>query len=530
MPVFIQRLFTLTLIFFLLLSVGYTQEIEWGENVDSKKRVSQIIGEDGDEFFVLAYKGKTWYFEKYKGNDAKLAFSKPIDIPQVNDIKTKFGGIYRMETSMIMLTYQYDKSKREFNLFGYTLSNDGKVNKDRTTILNVPVEKKGRMGDFKLDISRDRSKMLIVHIADHKKGEKYTQANIRILTPELVVLKEIQEKYPMKEDKDRFEMSDIIIDNDGSTYMGIARVRREKGEFVTDEINIYSYIPNNGFELTLIPVDLNGKVASSIMFEIDRKGNLVGGGFYGERVRSLLSYTGLKGSYFLKVDRVNEEIEYANIEPFSKDLTAQILSERKANKGKLVSNYFVPRNIVMRDDGGAIMAAEYSLRVIEETRTGTIVRTYHGPIIIVSISPEGVQEWARAIPKNQFWAQQQMLLGGLFAGIPIFISVPSAKDQSIYHSFLLGVSEKGINLVYIDHKSNIELEHYKDTKRLNGWLKSVPVSVTITPDGKVTKKVLAERDRTEVVLRPKISYQGDYKNVIIYGNKRKQDKFGRITF
>ncbi|MEZ4688249.1 MAG: hypothetical protein R3B47_19970 [Bacteroidia bacterium] len=47
-----------------------------------------------------------------------------------------------------------------------------------------------------------------------------------------------------------------------------------------------------------------------------------------------------------------------------------------------------------------------------------------------------------------------------------------------------------------------------DTKALIGFTKAVPVSVTISPDGKVSKEILADRDRTEVVLRPKNLFPG----------------------
>ena len=156
----------------------------------------------------------------------------------------------------------------------------------------------------------------------------------------------------------------------------------------------------------------------------------------------------------------------------------------------------------------------------------------HQTIAVVSIDKDGKQEWVRAIPKNQYFETKSFSIGAVFGGgfVSAWLDIPLSSDKSVYHSIVVGVSGENIQIIYNDNVANVKVSHFRDTKRLLGFNKAVPVSVIVSPDGEIKKEILMDRDKKEVVLRPRISYQDDYDHVIIYGNKRKKDKFGTITF
>ena len=362
---------------------------------------------------------------------------------------------------------------------------------------------------------------------------------MKVLTSGLYILTEMSETFPLKEDKDYIDVNNYVIDNNGGVYVAIRRVGWNKALklAVTTDMAVYMYDPSNGFEVRKIPVDIENKSISSIALEIDPEGNLVGGGFYGERVtRGLFKYEGIKGTYFIKIDRVEEEVVEKTLEPFNKELTAQILTEKQAAKGKLVTNHFVPRKIILREDGGMVLIAEYYTVIRREDSRGRVTITYtHGPLIVANLNGEGKIDWVRSIPKMQVYVKAQAMAGLSFGGISFTFSVDwfgfnPNKHLAVYHSFLTGISEEDLYLVYNDHAKNIELEHFRDTKMLNGYAKAVPISIKIDGNGKMTKEILRDKDRSEVVLRPGIYHQETYDHVIIFGTRKKQDKFGLITF
>jgi hypothetical protein len=397
---------------------GFAQTIDWGEDIETNKNIGKIIGETEDGHYALAYRSNFWYVEKYEGKEMKLAFSTKLDLPDMNDRRTRLGNVYYMEDQLVLFTWQYDKKSRKYYVYGYLLNEKGEIPDEHVEVLAADVENRSRSGDFFIKLSRDRSKMLLIHSAPHKRTEEDKWViNIRVLTPSLFVIKEMEETYPWvrrSKTNERYTISSAAISNEGGAYMAVRKREwdRRAKLYVTKEMNVYMYDPANGFEVRKIPVDLGDKSASSILLDIDREGNLVGGGFYGERTpRGLFKYEGIKGSYYLKINRVTEEVETVTTEDFDDDFTSKILKEKQVDKGKLVPNYFIPRKIILKEGGGAIMIAEYYLLVITETRTGTTEQYHHGPVVVVSVDAEGNQEWVRAVPKNQYFARNQGLFG-----------------------------------------------------------------------------------------------------------------------
>ena len=298
---------------------------------------------------------------------------------------------------------------------------------------------------------------------------------------------------------------------------------------VTKSMTIYSYDPSNGFEVVKIPVKIsNDKSASSIALEIDQNGNLLAGGFYGEFNRQgIFKFEAIKGTYFIKVDRITEEVTVKNLAPFGKDFYKQVLTERALKKGREIPNNYYPKKILLKGDGGVVLIAEYYLRTVSDNNGSRTTRVTHGPLIVADINPNGEISWVKVIPKEQVFSETRR---GTALGIgPITFTFYSSNEYrvTIYHSFLIGVGESDLYFIYNDHAKNLTLN---DRRILIGYKGSVPVCVTVGSDGSMKKDILRGKDRSEVVLRPKINFQDSYGEVLIYGSRRKSDKFGVIKF
>ena len=180
------------------------------------------------------------------------------------------------------------------------------------------------------------------------------------------------------------------------------------------------------------------------------------------------------------------------------------------------------------------MIAEYYTMTVTVNRSSRNTTWQHGPIVAANINPSGEIDWVKAVPKMQVYTKVEPAIGlgagggGVWFGFNFWLNL--SKDQTVYHSYLLAVKEDKLYFIYNDHPKNIEVKHMRDTKILGGYKGSVPVTMVVDGDGNISKEILMEKDRSEVVLRPGIKFQEDYGDIIIYGSRRNKDKFGWVRY
>ncbi len=177
-------------------------------------------------------------------------------------------------------------------------------------------------------------------------------------------------------------------------------------------------------------------------------------------------------------------------------------------------------DIVLRDDGGAILIGEqYFVREVTTTDfQGNINISYHyyyNDIIVISIDPEGQIEWTEKIAKRQH----------------------TVNDNGLFSSYALAIVGDKLNLIFNDNAKNLATSKmtkgkakgvvYDFTKRFKS---SVAVLVQIDSDGRQVKEALFNAKEAELLIRPKVAEQISNQEMVIYGQKRKTERFGKITF
>lgn len=505
--------------------------IEWGDRVELKEKVFEVLGENSNGIYTVGGKGKKFFLENFDSKTYAKKFSKELIIKQEDGLKTELAKMLILDENLIMLTYALDKDAKATRVYGYLLDKQGKPTSKRIDILTSYFEKKSRAGYQDIRVSRDRSKLLVCNSTYTKKGEEAYNIDLTLYSSNLEPIKETSTKVNITEDTD-IEISNFFVENDGSFFMAVSELDRIKGDWVTKRFWVYSYMPFNGFEGQKLPVDLDNKTATSIALTSDLDGNLIGAGFYGEQFKTGLGRRdGLAGSYFIKIDPKENEILTSSIEEFPTQFTAKVLKEKKAAKGKLIPNFFTPLEIISKGDGGAVMVAEYyHVFLTNNNRTTTY---QHGPLAIVDIDPEGNINWVRSLPKNQIFSKTDPAigLGGFFGGFSLSFTYSFSiyESQTVYHSALFGVNKDKLIVLYNDHPKNQEIEHFRDTKALKGYLGSVPVVVEIDADGNMEKSLL-EGGKAEVVLRPGVSLQVKSGETLLYGTRKRHEKMGRLTY
>ncbi|WNJ16992.1 hypothetical protein [Pontibacter sp. G13] len=533
-----RRISTLMLMALFLMpaaSFGQLAEINWGAEIPSDNQILKVIGHTQTGHYALAYKRKKFFVEYYDGPQSQLKTSREIEFPKMKGIESELANIFLMDGELILFTAVQDKRNKTWDFYGYTLDNQGRIQSEGKHLLHAPYQKRSLSGDFNFTLSRDRSKVLIWHSARHKNAEKQWVVNMKLVGADLSVIKEFSEQINMKEAKDRVAISDFFVEDGGGVYMAAQQRRLVKGIWTTTEFNIYQYEPSNGFQKREIHIDFGELRATSVVLSADETGNLIGSGFYSRKSRGGIGgYDGIAGTYFIRIDKFSGKVLTKNTSEFGSEFAGTILKAKKAEKGKLVPNYFYPKEIVPRADGGAVMFAEMYIAEVTSNNglMATIAHNY-GPIIVANVNPDGTIEWVKSIPKMQTSVEPRLNIGAFFPGAGLSFGfsfwIRLSKDPTVYHSFMVGMETDKIYLMYNDNLKNINIQHFRDTKPLQDRNGVVPVVVEIGPDGGMVKDNF-DRDKQQVVLRPGVAYQVGYGEVIIYGSRRKADKFGVAYF
>jgi|GEM_PF-1911672 len=525
---YLSRIITLLLLCAFSLANAQDLDVQWGEEIDSRTKILRIIGQTDNGHYALAFRSEKYYIEYYEGETRKQQFSTQLKMPTEERTRTELKDIFYVDGALRLFTWAYLRSTKEMALFGYILDEKGNIQGTGTKLLSTVVEKRGRRGFFNLRVSRDQTKIFAAHSAPYRKNkaDKTWQIHALLLTSDLETLIDIDEKLPLKEGRDRIQIADFHITEGTTVYIAAQWIGMYRGSRISRQFKIFQYDPSNGFEKREYTLDGDNRMATSISISSDADGNMLGAGFYSERNAGFFNYEGIAGLYFVRIDRTQEAVTAYTMEPFSRDLAAALLPAWQVNRGHLVPNLFVPRNMIVREDGGVILTAEYSFETFDaQARIRTFV---NGPILAASINPEGLIDWMYAIPKNQVFSRSE---GGLLVGI--LNATGAIQDGRMYHSFLMGLGDDGsMHFIYNDHPKNITLRRFRDTRRMTNFKRAALVSVTVDKHGHIKKEILADKDRSEVIFRPKISHQlpDHYDKVIVYGNRRKMDKFGIISF
>ncbi len=107
----------------------------------------------------------------------------------------------------------------------------------------------------------------------------------------------------------------------------------------------------------------------------------------------------------------------------------------------------------------------------------------------------------------------------------------SSSDGGAYSSFALMVTDEFLAFIYNDHKENLNIEQTKRLKNFNlGDKNGIVTIATLDNEGKLVRETLFDNSETEVVIRPSVCEQIDDNNLMIFGQKRKIDQFGIVSF
>lgn len=519
---------------FLLLAVsafGQKTTVNWGPALESETSVYRFLAETGGKYFTLSGRRDDLYLERYNSKSFRQEFSKKLDVPKIDGKEQAIEALYYLNNKFVLFTSLYDNKGNSFSVRAYSISNDGVFDPKSKEVFSIEAESRAAAGDAGFYLSADSSKILVTHYAIFRK-EKIQRATLRVYDASLNLTATGTEEFPTKENGEYVLLSNYAVNNDGEMFFLQTKITpAQKKEPMKSAHNIIMF-GKDGKRLHDFPIDLEGKRVDRILFSFDVKQNLLVTGFYETKSgKGLMSYTGISGTFFMSIDKATGQEKAKSFQEFDKEIIESYFTPKQLakNPNPALPNQFQPRQIIQKDDGGVVCIHEIYTYSYYQGNGGATETFYYGDLLVTNINPDGTIKWVKLIPKRQLFVQRKTAIGiggGMVTGAFMF---DVKKDQTIYYSFLVGIKDDKIVLVFNDDPLNKDIRPAHESEVLKKTKGAVPMQVTITESGEVSKKALFEATDFDVVIRPRISFQASDTRILIYGSKGDTDKFGVLT-
>ncbi|MDH3710007.1 MAG: hypothetical protein OER04_08980 [Cyclobacteriaceae bacterium] len=523
----------------LLVSLGILAqsqvEITLGPEIKTQKRgtLEDIIGHDESGYYTVRAEPQRFYVEKY-GKDLNLLKSEEIELGRGSNRKVLVFA-EQLKGEIYLFTSQRDLVTKEKVLYADLIDRKTlKPQQKSKKLAAVSYRNRSNDGFYDYNLSRDSSKLMIFYDSPNNANmeEKF---GITVLDDELNPIWDKEVSLPFK---DRlYEINRYKVDNQGNAYLlgivykGQVRVRRQGRP--NYEYHLLAY--NKGDTYTEYLLNLDEKFITDMQFDFTPSGDIVCAGFYSE-----YGTRSIRGTFYLLIDSKTKEVKKEFYQEFEADFLTDFMSERKADKGRELSQYDLNR-LEIRRDGGVVLVAEQFY--IQETSDYNSLNPYGYPyysryglfrypyrrygygypyydsnsdvqynyndLMVININPDGSIQWARRIPKRQ----------------------RSKNDGGAYSSYALSVAKGKLFFVFNDnpknlHKQSSDLKIHNFTK----GKESVVVLVSVDGKGEVKKEPLFQVRDTNTYTKPKVCEQISRDQMIIFSQRNRKTKFAKLNF
>jgi hypothetical protein len=389
-------------------------------------------------------------------------------------------------------------------------------------VASISAEKSKNPGQFGIYTSPDRSKVLVaLYQPEEKDKEAKEKFELQVYDNDLQQLWAQQVALPYEDDLYGFES--LRLDNDGSVLMlGTVSAEKREGKALKREGKpSYEYHLLTFKKDSPVPEDHTIVVADKFLQDLQlglgQDGDIICAGFFGNK-----GSFSTRGTFFLRLDRSTKQIVHESYKEFSDDFITEYMTEKEAKKATKKADKkkedlelysFYMHDLILRDDGGAVLVAEhfrtYTVCTTDSKGNRSCSTHYiYNDVIVVNVDPEGNIEWASKVPKRQHTVNSQ-----LYSGCAVEV-----KGDKIYVLF----NDSGENLFL---KPGDKIKEFELTGK-----DALVVLATVNSDGTTEREALFSPERRDVILRPKDCVELSNEKMFIYASRKKDYRFGLIEF
>ncbi|WP_124634740.1 hypothetical protein [Taibaiella sp. KBW10] len=488
----------LLLFMFLIGKLGsYAQTIKYSEPQDFNvaKDLFEIGGWVDDRLMIFYTQKNESFIDLYDQNMVRKAIVSLSFMPE----KPKQIKLVPMDDK-IMLLYSAMTGSKEF-YYAALLDKQGKlIGKPK----NLDEQQQNFLGYTKIRyqfvVSEHNQKMALFgyQIKDNK-----LQYHINIVDNDLNISSSSSGKVDCK---NAMEVEQALIKDDGTLVLNINDLNSSHNQSI-GEAAIYTIKPvaKNKSEAQVFPFELQGKFLSGLYIKDDlaKANNLYFAAFYMSRSNGII-----EGSYLgnVAIDGSTNGLTNGAATPFD----VSLLESYKGKDQKLLNDYRI-KDIIVKNDGGVILAAEAFYSFTRTTSNGmyngyssmgfggmgmnnsSYTEYNYGNILILDFKPNYETNWFNMINKNQ----------------------RTTDDYGTYSSY--NMLNSGAQLVFT----------YNNIQR-NGIKLQV---AALDMEGSLTEKDIAATMKSNGLWLPKLSVQTDNKELVIPVVKsNKKMSFAKLSY
>ncbi len=501
--------------------------VKWGKEFSASRKstLEDIVGFDGSGIYAIKGLYRT---PLLGGNSYSLEHYSNDFVPTKSfDLELKEGGHVCEVQQLLHLNnklyifYSYPDLNLKKNILLVREIDKGSLQPKAEVLRLAEIDYSGKSnsnhGDFNFRVSRDSSKVLVFYKLPFTKDEPQV-LGFNVLDDQMKSMWQKNVALPYKDGL--FDVASYRLDNSGNVYLlGLIYKERRKSKRKGQPNYSYEILAcrDNGNTLMQYPVALEDRFLSDMQIEILDDKRLVCAGFYSEKG----TYS-VKGTYFLTIDAATKEIITKSFKEFSLDFIVQSMTEREANravrkaeKGEEAElyEYDLDKLLVGKDGSAILIGEQYFMNAVTSTlfvngvmSTTTDYHYYYNDIIAVKVNSEGQIEWADKVAKSQH----------------------SINDKGFYSSYTLAIVKGKICFIFNDNPKNLSYKGVGRPYNFNGR-ESVVVIASLNQHGEQVRQPLFKNDQG-VITRPKVGRQISNKQVILFGQRKKNQQFARVVF
>jgi hypothetical protein len=499
--------------------------LKWGKEFEASRRstLNDIVGHDATGIYAVklrtGFSNLDYTLEHYN-TDFSPTKSFDLDI-ETGKEKAHVNNIIYLKGKLFMFYATPDRKTKKNRLSLQeidkgTLQPKGEIKK--VGEIDYAGKKKYNDGNFYYKISRDSSKILIVYSLPYEEDTPQ-KFGFHVLSNQMNTLWQKDIVLPYLDEL--FDIQNFRVDNEGNAYL-LGKVFKEKRKEKRRGLPNYSYeviaCRDAGNSVQQYPISIDDRFLTDMQIEIQDAQTIICAGFYSEK-----GTVSIRGTYFLKVDAATKTIKAKNFKEFDIGFITQNMKAREAKKaarkekkGQEVElfEYDLDKLLVGKDGSAILIAEQYFVRSVVmyrmingRTDSYTVNHYYYNDIIAVKMDPSGEIAWAKKIPKTQH----------------------TREDGGFYSSYALAIVKGNLCFIFNDNPDNLELD---DDEKADNYRpsKSIVVVASLDQKGNLTKKPIFNSQDVEVITVPKVCEQISNTEVVLFGQRKKTQQFGRLSF
>lgn len=475
-----------------LQSFAQNENADWSnaEKFRNRTAYTRVIGQNSSGIYALRsksrYINRRVYIQMFRENMGQVYHKL---LPNMKRAMLEEAYVY--PDGLEVFKSKYNKKTRTIDLLHQSYNIEAETKGDEKVLMASPQRDYSDEGDYVLDLSQNRAKVLCFHT--EIAANKNTVIEILILdAPSMTEIGRKKVELPFR--YGNFNRLDFKVGNDGNAYF-VFRVEDEdkkKKSFERFGYYLFAYDLKSD-KLTDFYLNNKDTYLSRPALEIDYLNNKVlVSGFY-----SLKDIGFSKGLLDFAIDATTHTQLYHTFIPYPQSFVSDIIGKYAAERGEELRDLYI-RKIVPHSDSGYVFIAEefytttqtYTFSINGMMQVGSRDIFNYGKVALLFVNKRGEIEWTKTINKNQ----------------------SSSLDLGYYSSIYVVPFRDRISIFYNDEdRGNSEVTEY-----------------TLNNRGEMDSKLLFKNQNISIAVVPREAEQLDAATVLFPAAKDRKFAFVKL--